>query len=66
MREKDPADAFALGVYYDTERLYLFQRKSGTVLRYDESKNQKGEASKIGDLSLHLPTLMRTCRVSTN
>jgi len=44
-----------LGVYYDTERLYLFHRKSGTVLRYDESKNQKGEASKVGDLSLHLP-----------
>jgi type I restriction enzyme M protein len=55
MREKEPATAFVLGVYYDTERLYLFQRKNGTVLRYDEAKNQKGEASKIGDLSLHLP-----------
>ncbi len=55
MREKEPANAYVLGVYYDTERLYLFQRKNGTVLRYDESKNQKGEASKIGDLSLHLP-----------
>jgi len=55
MREKDPANAYVLGVYYDTERLYLFQRKNGTVLRYDESKNQKGEASKVGDLSLHLP-----------
>lgn len=55
MREKEPATAYVLGVYYDTERLYLFQRKNGTVLRYDESKNQKGEASKVGDLSLHLP-----------
>lgn len=55
MREKEPADAYVLGVYYDTERLYLFQRKNGNVLRYDESKNQKGEASKVGDLSLHLP-----------
>jgi type I restriction enzyme M protein len=55
MREKEPADAYVLGVYYDTERLYLFQRKNGIVLRYDESKNQKGEASKVGDLSLHLP-----------
>lgn len=55
MREKDPASAYVLGIYYDTERLYLFQRKHGTVLRYDESKNQKGAASKIGDLSLHLP-----------
>ncbi|MBI4916072.1 MAG: N-6 DNA methylase [Acidobacteria bacterium] len=55
MREKEPASAYVLGVYYDTERLYLFQRKNGVVLRYDESKNQKGEASKVGDLSLHLP-----------
>lgn len=55
MREKDPANAFVLGVYYDTERLYLFQRKNGAILRYDESKNQKGEKSKVGDLSLHLP-----------
>ncbi len=55
MREKEPAQAYVLGVYYDTERLYLFQRKNGFVLRYDESKNQKGEASKVADLSLHLP-----------
>lgn len=55
MREKEPAGAYVLGVYYDTERLFLFQRKNGNVLRYDESKNQKGEESKIGDLSLHLP-----------
>lgn len=55
MREKEPAGAYVLGVYYDTERLYLFQRKNGAVLRYDESKNQKGLESKIGDLSLHLP-----------
>jgi type I restriction enzyme M protein len=55
MREKEPAEAYVLGIYYDTERLFLFHRKSGAVLRYDESKNQKGEASKISDLSLHLP-----------
>ncbi|NEW89580.1 SAM-dependent methyltransferase [Rhodopseudomonas sp. WA056] len=55
MREKEPASAYVLGVYYDAERLYLFQRKNGSVLRYDESKNQKGLDSKIGDLSLHLP-----------
>lgn len=42
MREKEPADAYVLGVYYDTERLYLFQRKNGTVLRYDESKESEG------------------------
>lgn len=55
MREKDPSDAFVLGVYYDMERLYLFQRRDGRYLRYDEGKNQKGDASQVGDLSLHLP-----------
>jgi len=55
MREKEPANAYVLGVYYDTERLFLFHRRGGVVLRYDESKNQKGAASKVGDLSLHLP-----------
>lgn len=55
MREKDPADAFVLGLYYDMERLYIFQRRNGLYLRYDEGKNQKGDASQVGDLSLHLP-----------
>jgi len=55
MREKDPADAYVLGAYYDAERLFLFQRRAGLFLRYDEAKNQKGDTSKIGDLSLHLP-----------
>jgi len=55
MRLKDPSDAYVLGIYYDTERLFLFHRRNGRFLRYDESKNQKGENSKTGDLSLHLP-----------
>lgn len=55
MREKEPSDAYVLGMYYDAERLYMFHRRSGLYLRYDESKNQKGLASKVGDLSLHLP-----------
>ncbi len=55
MREKEPTTAYVLGVYYDAERLWLFHRRSGLYLRYDESKNQKGDNSKIGDLSLHLP-----------
>ncbi len=42
-------------MYYDRERLYLFHRREGLFLRYDEAKNQKGKESKIGDLSLHLP-----------
>jgi type I restriction enzyme M protein len=55
MREKEPTTAYVLGIYYDAERLFLFHRRNGTYLRYDESKNQKGEASRIGDLSLQLP-----------
>jgi type I restriction enzyme M protein len=55
MKEKDPATAYVLGIYYDTERLYLFHRRDGFFLRYDEAKNQKGDQSQIGDLTLHLP-----------
>jgi type I restriction enzyme M protein len=55
MKEKDPANAYILGMYYDHERLYLFHRRDGLFLRYDEAKNQKGKDSKVGDLSLHLP-----------
>src|SRR5580658_1721650 len=54
MREKEPADAYVLGVYYGADRLYLFQRRDGKYLRYDEGKNQKADDSKVGDLSLHL------------
>lgn len=55
MREREPANAYVLGVYYGADRLYLFQRSRGKYIRYDEGKNQKGEDSKVGDLSLHLP-----------
>jgi type I restriction enzyme M protein len=55
MREKEPGNAYVLGMYYDAERLYLFHRREGLILRYDEAKNQKGDASKVGDLSLYLP-----------
>ena len=55
MKEKDPATAYILGMYYDRERLYLFHRREGLFLRYDEAKNQKGKNSEVGDLSLHLP-----------
>lgn len=55
MREKDPSDAYVLGIYYDAGRLYLFHRRDGKYLRYDEAKNMKSSASQVGDLSLHLP-----------
>ena len=55
MREKEPSDAYVLGIYYDHGRLLLFHRRDGRYLRYDEAKNLKGVKSGTADLSLHLP-----------
>jgi len=55
MREKEPSDAYVLGMYYASERLFLFHRRGGRYLRYDEAKNQKSDLSQTSDLSLHLP-----------
>jgi type I restriction enzyme M protein len=52
---KESESNYCLGIYYDTERLYIFQRKNGSVIRYDESRNQKGEGSSTAQLSLDLP-----------
>jgi len=52
---KESEKDFVIGFYYDTERVWLFQKRNSKILRYDESKNQKGENSGIQDLSLHLP-----------
>ncbi len=52
---KESEREYCVAFYYDTERLYLFQNKNGIILRYDESKNQKGEKSTVSDLSLDLP-----------
>jgi type I restriction enzyme M protein len=52
---KESEAQYVLGFYYNTERLYIFQKKNGNVLRYDESRNRKGDLSSIEDLSLDLP-----------
>jgi len=52
---KESEKEFVIGFYYDTERVWIFQKKNNKILRYDESKNQKGEESGTKDLSLHLP-----------
>jgi len=54
MKQKEPAAEYVLGVYYDCERMYLFHRRNGLFLRYDENKNIKGDNSKTGDLSLQM------------
>ena len=51
---KESENNFCLGILYDTERLYLFQKKGNKYLRLDESYNIKGEKSTTKDLSLHL------------
>lgn len=51
---KESEHDFCLGILYDSERLYLFQRKENLFLRLDESYNLKGEESTIKDISLHL------------
>jgi type I restriction enzyme M protein len=52
---KESEKEFVIGFYYDIERVWIFKRKNNKILRYDESKNQKGEDSGTKDLSLHLP-----------
>jgi type I restriction enzyme M protein len=51
---KESEKQYCLGFYYDFERLYLFQKKNGKILRYDESKNLKGDKSGNNELSLEL------------
>ena len=52
---KESEADFCLGALYDTERLYLFRKYKGKLLRYSEEYNTKGEASGTKELSLHLP-----------
>lgn len=52
---KESEKEFILGVYYDSERLHLFQKKNNKIIRFDESKNKKGDKSSISDQSLEIP-----------
>lgn len=44
----------ALGMLYDTERLYIFRQIGNTQIRFSDEYNQKGDLSKPTELSLHL------------
>lgn len=52
------ANKSVLGFYYDEDRLYIFKKENKEdktlFLRYDESKNTKGDDSKVDDLGLDL------------
>lgn len=52
---KESARDFCLGILYDTDRLYLFQKKEGKLVRFNESKNEKGFNSKSSELNLLIP-----------
>ncbi|MEW6558442.1 MAG: N-6 DNA methylase, partial [Elusimicrobiota bacterium] len=54
LKEPEPLDRYVLAFYYDFERLYIFQRNKGKILRYNERYNAKGENSGTKDLSLNL------------
>jgi type I restriction enzyme M protein len=51
---KESENNYCLGFYYSDQRLFIFQKVNGTIIRYDESKNQKGHSSSVGELSLDL------------
>ena len=70
---KESENDFCIGILYDTERLYLFQKKQNLYLRLNEEFNLKGEESTTKDLSLHLtdaykkiPTFEQIKRKITN
>jgi len=46
---------YAIGMLYDTEKLYIFRKKNDKVIRFDETLNKKGDLSGIKDLSLDIP-----------
>jgi type I restriction enzyme M protein len=52
---KESEKEYCLGFYYDSGRLYIFEKNNGRFLRYDQSKNQKEDKSTTNDLSLELP-----------
>lgn len=52
---KESEADFCLGVLYDTERLYLFRKFEGKLLRYSDEYNTKGADSGTKEMSLHLP-----------
>jgi type I restriction enzyme M protein len=49
---KESEADFCIGFLYDKERLYIFQKKDGKILRYNQIYNLKGEKSSLKDLSL--------------
>lgn len=51
---KESEKDFVVGIYYDHEKLWIFQKDNEKYTRYDDTKNGKGN-SELERLSLHLP-----------
>lgn len=51
---KESERNFCLGIYYDSEKLFLFKKENGKFLRYAEEFNSLGSNSKTKDLNLNL------------
>lgn len=51
---KESEKDFVIGIYYDHEKLWIFQKEDGKYSRYDDTKNSKG-SNELERLSLHLP-----------
>lgn len=52
---KEIEQSYALGILYDTEKLYIFRKQNEKVLRFNETFNRKADESTTKDLSLELP-----------
>ena len=54
MKVSETESDFVIGIYYDHEKLWVFQKEGNKYTRYDDTKNSKGN-SELERLSLHLP-----------
>lgn len=52
---REVESSYAIGMLYDTEKLYIFRKKKDKIIRFDETLNKKGDDSGIKELSLDIP-----------
>ena len=52
---KEIESGYAIGILYDTEKLYIFRKLNDKIIRFNETLNLKGENSKTSELSLNIP-----------
>lgn len=52
---KESSKDLCIGILFDTDRLYLFQKIEGKFVRYNQSLNDKGVNSSSADMNLSIP-----------